>query len=100
MSWIITAGYFIGWLVCARIAYRTMLEEVTYGTPDSVDRFLSGTLGALISIFWPLIVPIAIVMWSPRPTVAERERKIEEQRDEIARQQRRIENLEYELGIK
>jgi hypothetical protein len=54
----------------------------------------------LISIFWPLIVPIAAIMWHPKPTAAQREREIEKQRDEIARQQRRIKNLEYELGIK
>jgi lysylphosphatidylglycerol synthetase-like protein (DUF2156 family) len=100
MDWIFPLVYFIGWFVCARIAYGVMLEEVTFGEPDSIDRFLSATLGMLISIFWPLIVPIAAIMWHPKPTAAQREREIEKQRDEIARQQRRIKNLEYELGIK
>jgi hypothetical protein len=100
MGWIITSGYFIGWFVCARIAYSVMLDEVTFGEPNSIDRFLSATLGMLISIFWPLIVPIAAITWHPKPTAAQREREMEKQRDEIALQQRKIRDLEYELGIK
>lgn len=92
MTLYIVTAYILLTLVAGRIAYFHM--RVADGVEDEgLDRFMTGAMAMLIGSFWPLALPVAIVMWKPAKTPGE----IKAERDAMAV---RIQELEAELGIR
>ncbi len=70
--------------------------DLCHGDPmlpdDQFDAVILAALSMMAGLFWPLALPIALVMWHPRKTPAEL-------REQIGTRDQRIAELERELGI-
>jgi len=91
--WLSLGIYLAGWVICYRWAYRYVGDD-----PGGLDPSDYGPVAALLALFWPIWVPLAlIVTWIGQPLFRlitptlpgeqEREREAETAR------------LERELGI-
>lgn len=89
-GWIIAAVYIAGWVITARKASLHMLNEDH--VDDAEDRAMSRALGVLLGLVWPLILIGALVTGRLPKT----DRQL---RAEHTAQQKRITELERELGI-
>jgi hypothetical protein len=96
-AWAIVSGYVLAMLITGRFAYRAVREDM--GSADPIDRFMGAAVSLFAGMLWPLALPVAIVMWHPKPTSAEVEAELAERRVENGKLQRRITELERELGI-
>ena len=102
MSWLILGIYVLGWLVTARIIAIGVIESEAskelaardrwrkrFGQPhaddnlpliDNEERIMSLTIGSLIALFWPAVLPvvgIAKTLRSPSERIAEERRELE-----------------------
>lgn len=93
----IIGGYALIVLIAARFAYRPVRED--FGSDDATDRFMGAVVALIAGLFWPLALPVAIIMWHPKPTAAETEAALYEREMENRQLQRRIAELERELKI-
>jgi hypothetical protein len=89
-GWLIFAGYCAAALVAARRVYWYMLDD--FEAEDGLERAGLTLLAFVCGVLWPLALPMALIMWAPRPT----SREIEAEREQM---QSRINELERELGI-
>jgi hypothetical protein len=99
MALAIVGGYILVMLAVARRIYGTMRESESMAPEDRMDAAMIGALSLTISILWPLAIPVALVMWHPKPTAAETRAALAERDDENRQLQRRIAELERELKI-
>lgn len=96
-AWLIVAGYALASLLAARVVLRALRESVP--DEDITDAVTSGLIALVCGLFWPLALPIALVLVHPKPTSAEvgaAEREHEAEKREL---RRRISELEREMGI-
>lgn len=89
-------GYGIVTLACARFIYAYMCRDKYMKPEDGVDIAMTGFMSLLTALFWPLVLPIGLIIWRPRKSpeqiLAERDAKIAEQAAYIRK-------LEIENGI-
>lgn len=112
IGWLIFAVWLTGFLLCWRTASWMVTRDLALGDPPDGSEIAGGLIiGAVVSIVWPLVVPVRILYTSGlllrgadgihsgfmRPPKAERERAL---RDQAERQQRRIMELERLNGIR
>jgi hypothetical protein len=95
-DWIILAVYVIGWLLVYRKAYVVLAEDMaSIGLPLSTfDRAGSAALAMLVAVFWPVVV-VGYGVWRVFTPVLPSERAAE-----LDERERRIRELERDLGIK
>lgn len=77
-------------LFAARRVYWALRDH--FSDEGGLDLVMDGTMALLTGLLWPLILPVAVIMWRPRKTAAELQ-------EEIAEHDRRIAELEREAGI-
>jgi hypothetical protein len=92
----VISGYTCAMLLMGRIAYGAIRED---SGSHGIDAALDGMIAFFVGLLWPLVLPIAIVMWRPKPTTAEIRAALSERETENRDLQRRIDQLERELGI-
>jgi hypothetical protein len=97
IAWAIVSGYVLAMLITGRFVYRAMREDMA--PDDAVDGFMYAAVSLFAGMLWPFAIPVAIIMWHPKPTSAEVESELAERRLENGKLQRRINELERELGI-
>lgn len=85
-------AYEIVALLAARVFYGAIRREDGALMDGSVDNALMGLMGLIGGQFWPLALPIALVIWRPKKTP-------QEVAEENLRMKARIAELERELGI-
>lgn len=90
-SWIVLAVYVIGFSVCAYRIYPALLADLSYDE-GPIDKAVSALLALLISLFWPLALPVTLLILTAKPTDAERTRALDDREANIRR-------MERELGI-
>jgi hypothetical protein len=95
----VIGGYALVMLAFARRIYNALREDEIMAPDDSFDAAMTASMSLLISIFWPLVIPVAVIMWHPKPTAAETREALYERETENRDLQRRIDQLERELGI-
>jgi hypothetical protein len=104
VPWSELALYVTGWLIAARLIYRSMANDGS-GEVDGESRMAAGFL----AFFWPLAIPLAVAAGVVLlPTFGCRIRERRRQRDrqqaetrqwEREKLQGRIAELEHELGL-
>lgn len=81
----------------ARWAYSAMrayeISRSRYHEFDTEDAIANGVMALMAGVLWPVALVVAAVIYKPRKTP-------EELRDELAERDRRIRELEKELGIR
>jgi hypothetical protein len=95
---LVIGGYAFAMLLMGRLAYRAIREDSGGGAPP-IDAALDGAMALIVGLFWPLVLPVAVIMWHPKPTTAEISAALSEREMENRRLQRKITELERELGI-
>lgn len=99
MSWLVPVIYVVGWIVGYRFTYRFMANSEP--ATDSVDRVMLSVLSALAALFWPVMIPMALLHRFVRPvTKDEREQQLLERQAELDAREARIKELERELDIR
>ncbi len=93
ITWIVVAGYTVATLLCGRIVFAAMRADDTMAPEEGFEAVLLAALSMMTGLFWPLALPVALVMWHPRKTPAEL-------REQIDARDQRIAELERELGIR
>jgi len=93
----ILGGYALAVLLAARFIHCQMRLVDPPG--DQIDDVLTSVLALIIALFWPLALPVAVVMWRPRKTPAELRREVEDCREQITARDLCIAELERQLGI-
>lgn len=90
---LVLAAYEAVAIFAGRIAFRIMRSNDGFGgADDRIDLGFMGFFALFGGQVWPLVLPIAAIMWHPRKTPAEL-------KEENLRMQRRIAELERELGL-
>lgn len=84
-------AYEVAAILAARFLFYA-LRRTEYGPDDGFEAGLLCALMLMAGQFWPLALPVALVMWKPRKTP-------QELKDEHEAALRRIAELERELGI-
>ena len=103
-GWIFFALYVVGGLYTGRKAVAAAIDDnwrqVARGgsrdiwlSNDWADKMLYGLIGLMAALLWPLALPFAVLLFSPKPGKYQRE-------VELRDAQRRIEELERELDIR
>jgi hypothetical protein len=100
-GWIFLIAYLAGWVVGYRLAYQFFAnDEVLADASDSFDRVMASVMSALVALFWPVGIPLALLHRFVRPvTTREREAKLQQRQDELDQRERDIRSLERELGV-
>jgi len=89
---VVIGCYAVAWLVTARLAFYAIRSDDTMAPDDGFEAVMMGLLSVIAGAFWPLALPVALVMWHPRKTPAELQ-------EQIRARDRRIAELEREAGI-
>lgn len=97
LGWLIGIGYPAVALTAARLAYGPVRD--TMGDNDAFDHFMCAFAAMFAGAFWPLAIPIGVIMWHPAKTKAELEAEKAELHCEKFELHRRIAELERELKI-
>lgn len=93
IGWVLLAVYVAGYVFAARKASVTIMkDDVIGGDEDAFDRAMSRALGALVALFWPVILLGAIV-------TGKLPKSDKQLRAELAKRDARIAELEREAGI-
>lgn len=74
--------------LAARRAYWSLKPD----PDDSTDKFMSALMALFGGHFWPVALPVALVLWKPRKTP----KQLQEENEQM---KRHIADLEQELGI-
>lgn len=88
--WLLVIAYEVIAVLAARMAYPYLLEDA--GTDEAIERFLAAFMALMGGNFWPLVAPIALVLWRPRKTPEQLQAENEQMKRHIA-------DMERELGI-
>jgi hypothetical protein len=96
---LVIGGYILVMLAVARLIYGAMREDDIMAPEGRADEAMSAALALITSLLWPLAVPVALIMWHPKPTAAETRAALSERETENRKLQGRITELERELGI-
>jgi hypothetical protein len=96
---LVVGGYILVMLAVARRIYGAMREDDIMAPENRTDEIMTAALSLVTSILWPLAVPLALVLWHPKPTAAETRAALSERETENRKLQGRITELEHELGI-
>lgn len=93
--WILI-GYPIISILVSRFVFAAMCRDDYFKPDGKGDMIMVGLLAFIAGLFWPLIIPVRLIIWHPRKTpdqiLAERDAKIAEQAAYIRK-------LEIENGI-
>jgi hypothetical protein len=89
-EWIVAAVYAVGYVPAARWSARWLIGGL--GAEDAMERIMLRALGCVIAIIWPLALASALVTGRMPKT----DREI---RDQLEERDKRITELERELGI-
>lgn len=92
MMWL-WIGYGVATLAAGRAAFYFIRADEFMAPDDGTETFLLGALAMITGLFWPLLLPLALVMWHPRKTPAELRERVQARDDRIA-------ELERELGMR
>ena len=95
----VIGGYVLVMLAVARRVYGVLREDEFTDSDDRFDEVMCATMSLFIGAVWPLAIPVAVIMWHPKPTAAETRAALTERETENRQLQRRIAELERELGI-
>lgn len=102
IAWLIVGGYVLGWLLASRFAYHAIRNDPLIGETgddDGIDRAMNGAMAFIVGLFWPLALPVAVVMWRPPPTRGQIAAAEQAHDDEKRALERRIAELERELNL-
>lgn len=93
MGWLVFVGYVGGWVFTSRQAAMWLARDLeSFGDLDQFEQVGTRALGVMIGTLWPLVVIGALVTGKLPKTPRQLQGEIEE-RD------RRIRELERELGV-
>lgn len=82
----------VAYEVIAFLAARRAYWSLDADPDDSADKFMSALMSLLGGHFWPVALPVALVLWKPRKTP----KQLQEENEQM---KRHIADLERELGI-
>lgn len=82
----------VAYEVIAFLAARRAYWGLDADPDDSADKFMSALMSLFGGHFWPVALPVALVLWKPRKTPAQLQAENEQMKQHIA-------ELERELGI-
>jgi len=99
LALVIVGGYVLVILAVARRIYGALREDGIMAPDDRTDEIMNAFLSLITGLLWPLALPIAVIMWHPKPTAAETRAALTERETENRQLQQRIAELERELGV-
>lgn len=98
-GWLALGIYAIGYCACFIKAYPILVDDC-HGEPDTEDRALAAAAAAVISLFWPPMIPIyALQRLARKGSVKERQSETDQRERELSAREERIAQLERELGV-
>lgn len=104
MIWLIVASYLLGYLLSWRRIAWVMAHEGNYGPLEGDDIAFGVVFGFIVSFAWPVIVPGYFLYRSGLLTSGShallKAPKHIRDKERIATQERRIAELEREVGIR
>ena len=105
MSYLYFVAYAIPYLWCWREVARRFAWDGTYGgsRPGKADYAMGMLMGAICAIFWPVVIPVILVVDRERIVEAilgvPEDVKARDRELELREREREVERLERELGI-
>jgi hypothetical protein len=96
---LVIGSYVLIALAAARRISSALREDDIMAPDDRFDEVTNAVMSLFIGIFWPAAIPVALIMWHPKPTAAETRAALSERETENRKLQGRITELERELGI-